>query len=59
MKRRGFLFGMLAAPAVITTPKLLMPVKPVYDWTPVSGIISRSALAAHLWPSIVEHFGVT
>ncbi len=28
MDRRGFLGGLLAAPAVITTPGLLMPVKP-------------------------------
>lgn len=28
MNRRGFLLGALAAPAVITTPGLLMPVRP-------------------------------
>lgn len=31
MNRRGFLTGLLAAPVVITTPGLLMPVKPVLD----------------------------
>lgn len=29
MNRRGFLGGLLAAPVVITTPRLLMPIKPV------------------------------
>ena len=34
MKRRGLLFGLLAAPAIIRTPGLLMPVKKPFEWLP-------------------------
>lgn len=29
IQRRGFLLGLLAAPAIIRTPGLLMPIKPL------------------------------
>ena len=34
LNRRGLLLGLLAAPAIIKTPGLLMPIKPirVVDW---------------------------
>ena len=59
MKRRSFLRGLLAAPAVILTPGLLMPVNPlmtfekVLDWAPAplvpaGGTINRAALREHL-----------
>jgi hypothetical protein len=33
MQRRGFLKGLLAAPAIIRSPGLLMPIKPLaYGW---------------------------
>ncbi len=35
MNRRGFLTGLLASPAVITTPGLLMPVKAWSETWPV------------------------
>ena len=35
MKRRAFLLGALAAPVVIRTPSLLMPVKPVPKHVPI------------------------
>lgn len=31
LKRRGLLLGLLAAPAIIRTPGLLMPIKPFLD----------------------------
>jgi hypothetical protein len=37
MNRRGFLTGLIAAPAVILTPGLLMPVRAQPIWTPRNG----------------------
>ena len=50
MKRRGFLAGLLFAPAIIRTPGLLMPVRPV-DLSPGPSIwlVSWSSM-----PSIIE-----
>lgn len=35
LKRRGLLLGLLAAPAIIRTPGLLMPIKPFVDRWPI------------------------
>ena len=50
MKRRGFLAGLLFAPAIIRTPGLLMPVRPL-DLSPGPSIwlVSWSSM-----PSIIE-----
>ena len=71
--RRGILTSLMAAPAVILTPKLLMPVKglvqpdmlpPDFDLSlhetdldRASGTIDRDELARLLWPGIVAVFG--
>ena len=51
LQRRGLLLGLLAAPAVIRTPGLLMPVKKVNlvvdrSWIPL-GAISVDSTGAH------------
>lgn len=45
MNRRGFLAGLLFAPAIIRTPGLLMPVKPL--------IVSRAAFNGLMTPEMV------
>lgn len=35
IRRRGFLLGLLAAPAIIRTPGLLMPIKPFVERLPI------------------------
>jgi len=60
MNRRGFLTGLLAAPVVITTPGLLMPVRPVwtgfhwaegdtYEITPCRGVCKLVYLGDDRW----------
>lgn len=59
IRRRGFLLGLLAAPAIIRTPGLLMPIKPFVERLPIvdvnltllppthwsqSGVLTRNGL---------------
>ena len=72
LTRRGLLSGLVAAPAVVLTPKLLMPVRSwkepwqVYEeyalesmGVPPGGTraIDHDALREHLWPGIIDFFG--
>ena len=73
ISRRGFITSLMAAPAVILTPKLLMPVRglvqpdmlpPDFDLSlhevdldRAPGPLDRDTLARLLWPGICEIFG--
>lgn len=46
MKRRGFLLGLLAAPAIIRTPGLLMPVRPVRPIYQIRDLLNERIIEA-------------
>lgn len=50
MNRRSFLAGLIAAPAIIKTPGLLMPVKPILKTFDLSANVSITYSEILEWP---------